>query len=138
MQSMRFHTLLAFLTISAAAAFAADATGTWTGELTSPTGERMSGALVILQHQGTKLTGTAGPDDGEQRPLENGSATDTGDIQFEINTGNSVMKFKLKLEGDEIKGDVTREREGQQQSAKLALKRKKTASTMPNGVGPVN
>ncbi len=33
------------------------------------------------------------------------------------------MKFTLKLEGDQITGDVTREREGQTQTAKLAVKR---------------
>ena len=33
------------------------------------------------------------------------------------------MKFALKLEGEEIKGDVSRERDGQKQTAKIAVKR---------------
>jgi hypothetical protein len=37
----------------------------------------------------------------------------------------TVMKFVLKLEGDEMTGDVSRERDGQVQTAKLAVKRAK-------------
>jgi hypothetical protein len=33
------------------------------------------------------------------------------------------MKFNLKLDGDEIKGDITREREGRSETAKLTVKR---------------
>jgi hypothetical protein len=35
------------------------------------------------------------------------------------------MKFALKQDGDEITGDITRERDGQTQKAKLAVKRVK-------------
>jgi hypothetical protein len=35
------------------------------------------------------------------------------------------MRFNLKHEGDEIKGDVTRERDGEKQTGKLAVKREK-------------
>jgi hypothetical protein len=33
------------------------------------------------------------------------------------------MKFDLKQEGEELTGEITREREGQTQKAKLVLKR---------------
>lgn len=33
------------------------------------------------------------------------------------------MKFRLKQDGDEIKGDITRERDGQTETAKPAVKR---------------
>ena len=33
------------------------------------------------------------------------------------------MKFALKQQGDEISGEVTRERDGKTQTAKLAVKR---------------
>lgn len=35
------------------------------------------------------------------------------------------MKFTLKLDGDEIKGDIVREREGQTETARIAVKRDK-------------
>ena len=35
------------------------------------------------------------------------------------------MRFNLKHEGDEMKGEITREREGETQTAKLDLKRSK-------------
>jgi hypothetical protein len=35
------------------------------------------------------------------------------------------MRFKLTHEGDEIKGDITRERDGATQTASLAVKREK-------------
>jgi hypothetical protein len=35
------------------------------------------------------------------------------------------MKFNLKHEGDEIRGEITRQRDGETQTAKLDLKRSK-------------
>jgi hypothetical protein len=35
------------------------------------------------------------------------------------------MKFDLTIKGDELSGQVTRERQGQFQTAKLSLKREK-------------
>jgi hypothetical protein len=112
------HLLLALAT---GAILAADATGTWTGTLT-PSDREAGTARLILKQEGDKLTGTAGPSAGEQHPIQNGRAAN-GDLTFEVATGESVMKFVLKQEADEIKGDVTREREGQSQTAKLVVKR---------------
>jgi len=112
------HLLLALAT---GALLAADATGSWTGTLTP--GDREAGpAHLVLKQEGDKLTGTAGPTASEQHPIQNGKAAN-GDLTFEVATGESVMKFALKQEADEIKGDVTREREGQSQTAKLTVKR---------------
>ena len=60
----------------------------------------------------------------EQHPIQNGKA-DNGKLTFELATGETVMKFILKQDGDEITGDLTRERDGEIQTAKLALKRAK-------------
>ena len=94
----------------AATMMAADATGRWIGALTVP-GEQSRPAHLVLKQDGSKLTGTAGPDEGQQHPIEDGKAED-GTITFNLPTGEVVMKFKLKHEGEEIKGDVTRERDG--------------------------
>ncbi|MFN0104273.1 MAG: hypothetical protein ACKV2U_19580 [Bryobacteraceae bacterium] len=116
---------IVLLTIAAAGLIAADATGTWTGTLTVTTddGTQKPGpAHLVLRQEGAKLTGTAGPDTNERHPIQDGKA-DNGNLTFEVASGSGIMRFALRQEGDEIKGDVTRERQGQTQTAKLAVKR---------------
>jgi hypothetical protein len=123
MHSLLTFALLAFTTVSLVAA---DATGKWTGTLTLSTGDSAGEArpaYLVLKQEGDKLTGTAGPDAGEQHTIENGKA-ENGNLTFEIRE-SSIMKFALKQEGDEIKGELTREREGETEKAKLAVKREK-------------
>jgi hypothetical protein len=112
--------------LAAVTLIAADATGKWTGNLivSSDEGEQSRPAHLVLKQEGTTLTGTAGPDASEQHPIEKGKAED-GALTFEMPTGETIMRFSLKQEGDEIKGEVTRERDGKTQTAKLAVKREK-------------
>lgn len=117
------HLLL--LITAAAVLMAADATGTWTGTLTPSGGDGTGGpARLVLKQDGLALTGTAGPNAGEQHAIQKGKAED-GTITFEVPQGNAVMRFALKQEGDEIRGDVTRERNGETQTGKLSVKREK-------------
>jgi hypothetical protein len=113
---------LLLLTLAAAGLIAADATGTWTGSLIV-NGENRPAHLVLKQ-EGGKLTGTAGPDPSEQHPIQNGKAED-GKLTFELSRETMTMKFALAQEGDDIKGQVTREREGQTQTVQLEVKRQK-------------
>jgi hypothetical protein len=117
-----------FLTLAAAACLmAADATGRWTGTMTTNSaadGPSERPAYLVLKQAGTELTGTAGPSSDHQMAIQNGKAVD-GALTFEVPAGDGVMKFKLKQTGDEIQGDITRERDGQSDSAKLAVKREK-------------
>jgi hypothetical protein len=115
------------LILAAVNLVAADATGKWTGTLTvrTPEGsERAMPARLELKQEGAKLSGTAGEDASDRHPIENGKA-EGGRLTFEVSTGETTMKFALNHEGDEIKGDITRERDGQLQTAKLAVKRDK-------------
>jgi hypothetical protein len=115
------------LLFTAATLMAADATGKWTGTLTFRTedgSERPGPAHLELKQEGTKLTGTAGPNLDDQHPIQNGKA-ENGSLTFELQQENGTMKFALNHEGDELKGDVKREREGETQTAKLAVKRDK-------------
>lgn len=115
------HLLLIFCT--ALALSAADATGKWTGTLTIDTqSDQPRPAHLVLKQDGGKLTGTAGPNAGEQHAIQNGKAED-GTLTFELSQGESIMRFTLKLEGDEMKGGITREREGLKETAKLSVKR---------------
>jgi hypothetical protein len=102
---------------------AADLTGTWKGTLT-PENRDPGPALVILKHTGETVTGTAGPDESERHDIANGKVM--GDrITFEVPREQGTMRFVLTLEGDSLNGQVTRDRDGQQQTAKLNLKREK-------------
>jgi hypothetical protein len=113
---------LILVALAAGALLAVDATGTWTGTLTPASDGESRPALLVLKQEGDKLTGTAGPNADEQHPIQNGKA-DNGALTFEVPTGNSVMRFALKQDGDDIVGEITREQEGQKETAKLALKR---------------
>ena len=101
----------------------ADVTGTWKGTFT-PEDRDAGPALVILKHTGDTVTGTAGPDESERNEIANGKVMGNI-ITFEILREQGSMRFVLTLEGDTLTGQSTRERDGQQQTAKLNLKREK-------------
>jgi hypothetical protein len=109
------------IALAAMALSAADVTGSWSGTLT-PDGRDAGPALLILKQEGTEVTGTVGPNENERHPISKGKV-EKDTVAFEVETPGGVMKFALKQKGDELAGAVTREREGQQQTAKLAVKR---------------
>lgn len=115
-------TLLLFA-LAAASLFAADATGKWTGTL-QPSEGPAAPAVLVLKQDGIKLTGTAGPDAGDQRAIQNGKA-ENGNLSFEVASDGITMKFALKQTGEELKGDIAAEREGHKLTAKVSLAREK-------------
>ena len=107
----------------AAASLAADVTGNWQGTIT-PDGRDPGPALLVLKQDGEAVTGTAGPDEGERHPIRSGKVlNDT--VTFEVETPGGVMMFALKQNGEDLTGEITRERDGQKQTAKLAVRRTK-------------
>ena len=118
--------LLLALVLTAAAA---DVTGNWSGTVTplADDGKPQNGepALLILKQSGETLTGTGGPDQDQQLPLQNGKVvgnTITGEVKDD---DGSTFKLNLKVDGDHITGDVTMMHDGQSQKAKIDLKRVK-------------
>jgi len=112
------------LALCAFTAFAADATGKWTGSFTPSDGDPSTGYVVIKQ-SGTEITGTAGPTADEQFPIVNGKI-DGDKVTFDVSHPSGMtLKMSLVLDGDTLKGDVTANREGQSMKAKLDLKREK-------------
>src|SRR5688572_4093868 len=121
---MRKHFVPVFvLLVNAFVLSAADVTGTWKGTLT-PENRDAGPALVILKQTGDTVTGTAGPDESERNEIANAKVTGNR-ITFEVPREEGIMRFVLMLEGDTLTGQATRERDGQQQTAKLNLKREK-------------
>lgn len=119
---MKYLFLLTSLFTSAL--FGADVTGSWIGTFTPSDGQTGS-ALLVLKQDGAKLTGTAGPNSGEQMEISNGKV-EGSNITFEIaREDGSKMTFVLKLEGEAITGEIARIRDGDKKTAKLEVKREK-------------
>lgn len=116
---MRQLLLMALVGVTLAGA---NATGKWTGTMTLGGDGRVVPALLVLKQDGDTVTGTAGADENQQYPIQNGKI-DQGTVTFEVVTGNSTMKFALTQRDDDISGDVTRDHEGRTETAKLAAKR---------------
>ncbi len=89
---------------------AADLSGKWTGtiEFGTPDGQTRSQPLIlVLKQNGTTLSGTAGPNAGNQREISNGKVE--GDaIGFDLPTGpNNSLHAKLILMADRLSGSIT-------------------------------
>jgi hypothetical protein len=121
-------TLLLFvfgLLLSAIPLSAADVSGKWSGtlEFKSDAGETKSGpALLILKQEGNKVTGSGGPNESEQHPIENGKI-EGNRLRFEATGGHGPMYFDLKVDGDQISGEIKRGKESTTDTAKISLKR---------------
>ena len=109
---MKTMLLLSALAISS---FGADSTGTWTGTISIPASggqeARTVPARLVLKQEGSVITGAVGPGAGEQYPIQNGKIDGVA-LRFEAAAGDALMKFFLKQEGDQMTGEVSREKEG--------------------------
>ena len=112
---------LILLLFAAASLLAADVTGTWEGTLKAADHDGQA-YLVLVQH-GDQVTGSAGPGSGEQHPISNGKVKSDGAITFEVNDGSAPMTFSLRQTDDEIRGLVTRDHDGEKQTAELVVRR---------------
>lgn len=123
-------TLLCMLGIAAlvlAAPADVNLSGKWTGsfDMTSPDGEvHNSGIVMVLKHTGSEVTGTAGPEEGEQYPIVNGKV-DGEKITLEVHREGRVIKFDLAMAGDRIKGGARMEADGDTRTAKVDVARAK-------------
>ncbi len=103
--------LLLVLLFSALALAADDVnvTGTWAGKavLTGPDGQsRDSGAFMIFKQEGTTLSGTAGPSEERQVPIEKGKV-EGSKVSFAVSGDDATFNFTMILENDRLKGEAT-------------------------------
>ena len=119
--------ILSCLLISTIALFA-DVTGKWSGsfDITGPDGDTKSDtAFLSLKQDGKSLTGTAGPNEGQQWDIRAGKV-DGDKITFEVALEEGpTIKFELVLDGEHIKGVANGEAEGKKMSAKVDVTRLK-------------
>ena len=102
----------------------ADVSGKWSGSF-MPNGEENSNShplYMMLNQDGDKLTGSGGPNESEQHPMQNGKV-DGDHLTFEVPAGGGVFSFDLRIVGDEITGDLHYKGEKGDRTAKVSLKR---------------
>ena len=122
--------ILLFILIGALALVAApdtNVTGKWTGSfnMTTPNGDtKESTAFLILNQSGSEITGSVGPNEGEQHTIKKGKIEDDK-ITLLVEDEGRVINFDLVFAADRIKGDVKMSHEGQTATAKLDVTRAK-------------
>jgi len=127
MKLFLFLLLAAALVLSAADA---NVTGKWSGtfSLTRPDGTNDDGtAYAVLKQNGSQITGTAGPDEEHQWPVEKGSVSGSK-VTFEVKSTEDGTLFKcdLTLDGDHLRGPISAtSADGQTMPAKVDFARVK-------------
>ena len=125
-------TLICFFLLTALTLSAGELTGKWSGkfDVTNSNGEtKPDEAYMDLKVDGTKVTGTAGPNEDQQWPIRNGKL-EAGKLTFEVvmvdnGEEKGTLTFDLVFDGDTIRGSATGAGPGgEKMSAKVDLKRK--------------
>jgi hypothetical protein len=119
-----FVVILLFSAILLYAIPAADVSGTWTGmtEVKGDNGLEKEAAYVVLKRTGAKLTGTAGPDQAHQVPIQDGTIKGKL-VSFHITSG-PVIYFKMTQAGDAMSGEMKVDVNGKVQTGTITLRRK--------------
>jgi len=87
----------------ATVAWAADVTGTWKGEVSTPDGNAFT-LTYSFKQDGAKLTGTVLGPQGDPLPIDNGKV-EGGKISFSVKVdmnGGTVFSSEGTINGDEI------------------------------------
>jgi len=115
---------IAVVLLLAVNALAGDLTGKWSGSFKVDGADHNVPQLFILKQDGNKLTGTGGPDDSEQYPIEGGKVE--GDrVRFELTTGEWKFTYDLKAADAKIDGDLQLKSTNQARTAQVSLTKAK-------------
>jgi hypothetical protein len=106
---------------------AADVTGNWTAQMTSPDGNDMQLAFTFKQ-DGTKLTGTVQAPQGDPMDISNGKI-DGNNISFDVSFNGMTISHvgTVNEAGDEIEL-TTKSDSGDFPGGKMTLKRAKAGA----------
>jgi len=99
---------------------AADVTGRWSGRFRVDGGDHDTPQLFVLKQDGNKITGSGGPNETEQYPLENGRV-DGVRVQFEVTTGEWKFVYDLKVDGIKMAGNLELKSVNDSRIAKVSL-----------------
>jgi hypothetical protein len=113
--------ILVLAALAGAATIDVDVTGKWSGsfKVTSENGEtKETTALLMLNQSGAEITGTVGPNEGDQAAIQKGKIE--GDkITLEAEHDGHTVKFDLVLAADRITGEANMSGDGQTAKAKV-------------------
>jgi len=124
------RTLQLFVVVAALAGIAiadTNVTGKWSGSfnvMDENGGTKESTAVLMLKQSGSEITGTVGPDEGEQHAITKGKI-DGDKITLESADGDVSIKLDLALAGDRITGNVNAVGEGRNIKGKIDVMRAK-------------
>jgi hypothetical protein len=123
-----FLCLIALCALGLAARAETDVTGKWTGTLTisgPDGGGEPSSALLLLKQSGSEITGTVGPNDGEQFPVKKGTIAGSK-ITLEIEPHeNQSVTVELVVTGEKMTGELSMSRDGEKRTGKIEVARAK-------------
>jgi hypothetical protein len=112
---------IALVVLLAVSAMANDLTGKWSGTFKADGADHTVPQLFIFKQEGGRLTGTGGPDAGEQYPIENGRVDDDH-VKFELTTGEWKFAYDLRqTERDILKGNIELKSINNSRTAKVSL-----------------
>lgn len=118
-------------------ASAEDLSGKWSGSFVITVGDQPSHddtAYMVATQKGADLTGSIGPNENEQYPIEKGkiatvkeSGKDVTKVTFDVHpeNGPDVAHCELAIVDGHLKGKLTAEHDGQKISAVLDMTRVK-------------
>jgi hypothetical protein len=123
------RTFLCLLLVAAFAGIAVadvNVTGKWSGnfKISGDGDGKDSTAVFLLKQSGSEITGSLGPNEGEQHQITKGQI-DGDKITLEVAEGSLVIKLDLVLAEDRITGDVNAAGEGRTMKGKIDVKREK-------------
>jgi hypothetical protein len=96
--------------------------GKWQGAFRVDGGENDVPQLFVLREDGTRLTGTGGPDAVERYPIANGQVTGER-VTFELTTGDWKFFYDLKDSGLILSGKLTLKSVNSTRTAAVTLKK---------------
>lgn len=112
--------IIAILLLFVSTAVATDLSGKWSGTFRAAGADHDVPQLFILKQDGSKLSGSGGPDASEQYPIEN-PQIDDDKVTFEITTGEWKFRYHLKMSGPHLTGDLELTSADSRRTAKVAL-----------------
>jgi hypothetical protein len=122
-------TLICLLLLTGLTLTAGELTGKWSGkfDITTADGEnKPDSAVMNLKVDGTKVTGTAGPNEDQQWEIKNGKL-EAGKLTFEVlpegDEDKGLLVFDLVFDGETIRGTASGHDGDNKLSAKVDLKR---------------
>ena len=132
----RIALVLVLLVLSPMLFAAEDVSGTWAGTFIVTNDQnppRNSTAHLVLKQTGATVTGTAGPNEGDQEAIAHGKVAtvkkdgkDVTSVTFDMqDTGGPLVHFVLSLVAGHLKGTADAAQDGHKMSAAIDVTRLK-------------